>query len=274
MPSQGLSQPSYPDPTYVGNNSARIIGTDTVFDPNLGEQLVEIWEGTEIALATEARTRILPFGGKAKISQVDGPIYKMTVTWGDPPANAGEPEVPVERWERVTEYVQEDLRNNPRVIAAASTAETLNRWVNAIKAALKANQTLTQYYTSASDPNPVIDPAQEMIYQLYARGASSHEVKRTVLRVRRTFSVQYALRYNVDAVERIYTTAALRAAFGIPAPIAIHLPPDPALTPANTVWSWKQRQDNSVFLPGLNKIEESRDWVFAAWSTLLYELIG
>ncbi len=258
-----------PNPT--GNSTARIVSIETVFDPQIGEQQIENWEGEEEALISIARNQIIPSGGKCRVRQANGPIYGMSVSYGEV-QSGGTTETPIDRWERVTEYIQEDLRNNPHIITAAGTAATLNKWVQDIKAALKSNQTLTQFYTTEADPSPVIADEQEIIYQLYSRGTEAHEIKRFVLRLRRTISVNFVNRSVANAVETIYTTAALIANFGVPPEVANTLPATPAGAPVNTAWSWKQRQDNSVFLPGLNKIEESKDWVYAAWSTLLYTL--
>src|SRR6266511_1174693 len=100
-------------PTYCGNNSVHIVDTQTTFDPQTGQQTVETWEGTEEALISKAQNEIQPFGGKASIRQHEGPVYRMSVNWGDPTTTAAEQ--PIDRWERVTEYVQEDLRTNPNV---------------------------------------------------------------------------------------------------------------------------------------------------------------
>lgn len=256
----------------IGNGTARIVSYETVFDPQLGEQQIENWEGSEDALITVGRNQITPSGGKWRVQQHDGPIYRMAVNYGEV-QSSGVIEQPIDRWERVTEYIQEDLRNNPNVIALAGDAYTLNKWIKDVKAALKLNLTLDQYYGD-EDFDPIFASDEQIkLYELYARGTESHEIKRFVLRLRRTISVKYAARSVASAVENIYSTGALIANFGIPPEIANTLPANPATPPANTAWSWKQRQDNSVFLPGLNKIEESKDWVFASWSTLLYNLV-
>jgi len=259
-------------PAVIGNTTARIVSTETVFDPNFGEQEIQHWEGSEEALITVARNEILPSGGKCRVQQGEGPIYRMAVSYGEV-QSGGTTEQPIDRWERVTEYIQEDLRNNPNVIFAAGTAATLNKWVQDIKAALKSNLTLTQFYATDADPTPTIADEQQMIYELYARGTEAHEIKRFVLRLRRTISVNFATPSIANALERIFTTTSLIATFAIPPEVAGTLPANPFIAPAHTAWAWKQRQDNSVFLPGLNKIEESKDWVFAAWSTLLYTLV-
>lgn len=257
----------------VGITSARVVSIETVFDPQIGEQQIENWEGSEEALITIARNTVLPSGGKCRIQQMDGPIYRMGVSYGEV-QGGGTVETPVDRWERVTEYIQEDLRNNPNVIAAAGTAKTLNKWVTDVKAALKANLTLQEFYATESDPTPTVADEQILLYELYSRGTEAHELKRFVLRLRRTISVNFVGRSVADPIEKVYKTGRLISTFGIPTQVADTLPNDPPTSPAHTAWAWKQRQDNSVFLPGLNKIEESKDWVFAAWSTFLYTLLS
>jgi hypothetical protein len=256
----------------IGNSTAKIVSVETVFDPNLGEQQIENWEGSEEALISIARNTVIPSGGKCRVSQGDGPIYRMAVSYGEV-QSGGTTETPIDRWERVTEYIQEDLRQNPNVIAAAGTAKTLNKWVQDVKAALRANLELSEFYATEDDPNPTIADEQNLLYELYSRGTEAHEIKRFVLRLRRTISVNFVGRSVADPIEKVYITPTLISLFNVPPEVAGTLPANPPTSPAHTAWAWKQRQDNSVFLPGLNKIEESKDWVFAAWSTFLYILV-
>lgn len=293
---------AFPNNTHQqGSNTARKISVERVYDPNVGPVTVETWEGDEDALTTQAAQATKPVDGttdtagiRARVYQFEGPIFRMTKTIPDAGADAATDAQ--DRWERVTEYVQEDLRSNPKVIQAAGGSRTLQLWVSAIKAALGSKPvplTLTEYYQlvfpdettgtatltpdgesfTLSDFTTTVADEEEQIYDLYARGAEAHEIKRFVVRRRRTFSPDFAAKSLCNALEKIYTTSALIRAFAIPDVFAALLPADPGFVPTGTAWAWKERQDNLVYSPATNKIEETKDWVFAAWSTLLYELV-
>jgi hypothetical protein len=137
-----------------------------------------------------------------------------------------------------------------------------------IKEAIKEGvSTLAQFNSEYGNP----DPIQVSLYRLYARGAEASEEKRFVLRRRRTIPVEFAAPATVRAVELVYTTPKLITEFDVPASVIPLLPPDPGFQPADTLWGWRERANTSDFQPSINKVEEVMEWVFAAWSTILYE---
>jgi hypothetical protein len=249
----------------VGNNGIVLVGREIDWDPKEGPGVTEIYEGEEAALTTQA-VQWFKAGYRARVDPHQGPIYRMRVFFPDGRDNR---QVFTETWERTTEWAQLDIRNNPKVIkAAGGSSVTLALWVKDIKKALADGQQLSG----------TVDPGQEKLYTLYARGAEVYEVKRFVLRRRRVFPPKLASTVKLDVVEKIYTTAKLIVGWAVPALIVQQLPVDPAAadTPSDTAWGWRPRVDNSVTTLGrnANKTEEVLDFVFAAWSTLLYDIVA
>jgi len=244
-----------------GDVSARVIAVQPAFDPQYGYQTEIIYQGLQNAINSVAAQSTI-FGARTRVYQHEGPVYRASIIYGA--LQDGSNEVPVDQWERVTEYVQEDVWSNPKILALAGTATQAAAWKSQIDDWLA-----TRPY---QDPALVSNATQQAIYKLLLRGGASHELKRFVLRRRRTISIGYSAPAVANAVERIYTTGSLIAAWGIPASVASKLPEDPSTHPDDCVWAWKERQDNSIFVPAYNRVEEVKDFVFAAWSTLLYNV--
>jgi len=245
----------------IGNNGVRPVGSRTRFDPATGVEEVLVYEGEEDALRTEASNVMLSGLGKAEVYPHDGPSYRMDVVLPDDPATAAD------NWERVTEFVQEDFRENPKVISIVGTSATLALWVFQIKQALAGGQALTAVV-------PAPPASQQLLYDEMARGVTSHELRRIVLRRRRTIPIGWTSPRVPTAVEQIFTTGAMVRIFGIPPGVQAILPATPGFTPSGRDWGWKVRQDDSVLVPSTRKTQEVMQWTFAAWSTsLLYDLV-
>lgn len=115
-----------------------------------------------------------------------------------------------------------------------------------------------------------------LIYWNMLMGLENWEVRRVVLSRRRTVSARYAAQHVVDGVEKVYTTAGLKHYFAIPTAageIGTRLPSNPSTTPPGTAWAWKIRRQDSQQMRGTARVEEVIDWVFAAWSLTIYDLI-
>lgn len=107
-------------------------------------------------------------------------------------------------------------------------------------------------------------------------GLETWEPRRIILSRRRTCSAKYAAQHVVDGVEKVYTTAALKSLFAIPngtGEVGTRLPADPSATPPDSAWAWKIRRQDSQQLRGTARVEEVIDWQFAAWSTLIYDVV-
>lgn len=256
----------------TGYQLASLVSDEREFDPQLGHLQVQVWEGTKAAiLVKEAELEAAQWKLTRRKRNGNSPVYSI---------EASKPlDTPTDRWKIVTEMVQLDIRQNPKVIAAAVSADTLALWVQAIEAALAAGLSLPDYYTQVrgltGTDAPIISDEEQELYNLMAMGVTSYEVHRPVLTRSRIIAPDYPEPFLVEAVTAIYTTTGLIACFNPPQEIISRLPADlPSyLTPLDCVWGWKLRQQESDFLLSVNRVEEQHSWVFAAWPLLLYDVI-
>ena len=254
------------DVIKIGDTTARIIAEEREFDPVIGDRTVQTWEGDEEDLQAQA-TLFRQQGFRARVYQYGGPVYRMQVSLPDDGGGTGTPPQ-VDTWERITETAQEDIRNNPLLVAAVTATVPDNLKSAAMNAFYK------DFKQKIRDGNNQVtfgEPALQAFFDLLSRGTDAHEVRRTVLRRRRSLPLTYLAQSEVLAVERIYSTAALVNAYQVPQAIASKLPVAGDITPSNTAWGWKERADTST-ITGL-KVEELKEFVFAAWSTALYQHI-
>lgn len=260
----------------TGSPYAQRQSIEANFDPQYGNQVVETWCGTKIAIYSLA-DGFRVTGAKVRFRN-NGPLYTLTATFSNTATRDGTVELPVDKWEIVTEWAQVDLRANPKLQliceqdpGAGTGIDKLTKYYALAKEALK---TPDQIKLSALNIAPL---GQQAVYHLLSQGVESYEIKRLVLRRVRTTSPQYHAPIVLNAVEQIYTTAALISepptGVGVPGPITKQLPPNPTLTPKFCDWGWKEREQSSQFVLSLNKIEEQSDWVFAAWPFTLFDFI-
>jgi hypothetical protein len=242
--------------TRLGDISVREVGRRSRFDPARGVEVVITFQGEQAAIESDAATVKANGGTADSYFYADPGIYRMDVVYPDTADEANDV------WERVSEFVQEDLRSNPNVIAAAGTSDTLNLWFKDINAAVADGTGLSG-----------VSSQEQLLFDYVSRGQTSHEVRRIVLRRRRTIPIGFTTPRTPTAVESIYTTAALVLNFDIPPAVQAILPADPGSAPSGTTWAWKVRVDSSVLIPYERKTEEVMEWTFAAWSTLTYDLV-
>jgi hypothetical protein len=253
--------------TNIGFSGLHLVDSSYDWDPQNGVSRTDIWEGEENACNAEAAA-LETVGIRSRVYRHEGVEFRLQVFYPD--ANDGAQPF-VDTWERQTEWAQLDIRNSPKLLAEIGALiggpgeELIGTWHHQIKKLLSEEKNVP-----ASDPT-----LKKEMYRLYARGTEVYEVKRFVLRRRRTFSPQYAGRAVLDAVEKVYTTQKLIELFGIPQIIQMQLPQTPPTKPSESVWAWRSRVDNSTTQLGrVAKTEEVLDWVFAAWSTLLYDVVA
>jgi hypothetical protein len=247
------------------------VSEERVFDEQTGFQTVATYEGFKAAVDSALGLLSNIRGLRMNSRQDNGPWYRMTVSYAGTVEGTDEP--PVDTWSRIVEFAQEDIRNNPNVIklvtaaagVGATTAQIANKmfaWFKDIQDARKA------------DPPALPEPhdiGEDLVYELYSRGAEAHEQKRIVVRRRRIIPVSFAQPATIRAVEIVYTTEQLIAAFGVPLEFQPLLPPNPPFLPSNAMWGWRERSNTTDFVGSINKTEETMEWVFAAWSTVLYD---
>lgn len=254
----------------------RVVSTERVFDEASGFSTVITYEGFQAEVDSAMGLLAGQPGLRMGSRQVNGPWYRFTVSYAG--TEDGTQEGPVDKWSRDTEFAQVDIRQNVRVLELVSeVAEPggaefyLNASVHEIKEALKGGiGTLAEFNEEYGNP----DAIQVSLFRLYARGAEASEEKRYVVRRRRVIPIEFSQPVVVNAVEVVYTTAQLINTFQIPPAFAALLPANPSFVPADSMWGWRERANTTEFVPSTNKIEETLEWTFAAWSTILYNLIG
>lgn len=224
------------------------------FDPKFGYRVTEIWTGIKSQII--ALTNGWSAAGLANVITHRGPLWQAVVQYGYDPNTT---ETPYDQWSLDAEPAQISIWAHPIVdIAMNDFAGGPSAFRTGIESAARSGTALGAEYSGnlvAAD-----------LYKLLCRGTEAYEVKRAVLTKTRTFSLAYTERLIVDGIERVYTTTALIAEMNIPVEIQNQLPNDPPDTPSGCRWGWKVRTDRSEIIPALGKIQETRDWVFAAWS--------
>ena len=253
---------------HISNNG--LVGVvleriEWVFEPQYGYTWQYTYNGTEIAVRSAAATYELS-GYKTHVFH-NGSFWTLEATLPTG-LQEGVSEIPVDRWTIHTEFAQLDIFSHPSIQleTSAFSPATPSSYKKTIKDAVANGVGLPTSLNSY--------PFAQLLYQELLRGADSYEQKRPTLNRRRTISASWSTPIVIDAVEKFYSTAVLISAFAVPGRIAGQLPSNPALKPANTQWGWRIRQQVSEFTLALNKNEETTDWVFAAWSTLLYDYIS
>lgn len=241
------------------------VNSEWVIDPDLGDSIEETWQGLKYQIFSLAQG-FKKIGAKARVTH-RGPLYQVIVTIGQTPARGVE--VPVDKYEWDSEQFQVSIFN-----AAGPSAEALSYSVSANVPLSRYRQVIEDAVKKGTDiavpfPSESSFPWAWSLYRRLSVGVEAYPLKRLVLRRVRTFSLDYAGRIELSATPIAYSTAALVSTFAIPNKIALQLPeyPSNADTPAYTRWGWWMRTDRSEQIPALNKVEEVREWVFAAWST-------
>lgn len=271
----------------TGNSTAVRLGWDQQFDPTTGWQTAETWQGTKAQIGAIAPL-FRANGAKTKVSN-SGALWTLEATWtveyssgmdstvpaGTAPASA---EVALEVWNMTVELVQVDLRAAPALLALFGgptplAQETLSGAIQLADDAIKASLNLADYLASKGMTGIPLTPPYYQVYRLRAAGVVAFEEKRPTLSRVKTYSPTYPEPLRVSGVEVVYTSQSLISTFEIPVLIQGRMPLNPLVTRVEAAWGWKQRRQDSAYSYGKNKIEESSDWVFAQWSTVLYSFI-
>ena len=268
----------------TGNAQAVRSGWDQQFDPASGWVTVETWKGTKAQIAVIAPI-FRGAGAKTGVSN-EGALWTLVATWSvelSQNLNSSTPagavfvgEVPTETWNVNVELVQVDVRGaaGVRNLFATGTLgdETLAGAFALAEDAIKARQTPPAYLASKSiPPIPSTDlEAYMKVYRLKVRGVNAVEEKRPILSRTRSYSAYYDEPIKIVGADVVYTTSKLISTFKVPDLIQQKLPSNPPVTLTEARWGWKQRRQDGSYNASRNRIEESSDWVFAQWSTVIY----
>lgn len=235
-------------------------------DPVYGLRIVRRFEGPHDDAVAQGQLFILA-GSTISIDPVP-PNRAILYVRTPNPQEPNQP--PVDTWERTTELVQEDIRNNARLIASITSTVPDPLKSSAINAYYK------DFKQKIRDGGPYQNTVPELqaMFDLMSQGADAFLVRRIVLRRRRIIPSNVPAQSDVSALERFYSTARLIDTFSVPQDVASKLPVTSTPAPSNTQWGWMERMDTSIVTPAYAQTEEVKDWVFAAWSTLLYDYIS
>ncbi len=272
--------------------------SDLVLDPKYGPSTREVWRGQRASLLALSAT-YSSLGFRVDYSDNEG-AAQLTVTLpqGNDPSVS---ETPADTWEVITESDQQSVWQNKRVFDAARSRagatftadDVIANWRRRIANALAGKATTnaaiegpTEFVELNENSREPLTPHEAgfslnedaFLYRLYVkflRGEEQFEFRRVSLRLSRVVTANYAGRAVLDPIEKVYTTVKLQSTFSVPASVIARLPANPPanLTPTATAWSWKLRQDGYQILLSTNKVQETKDWIFGAWDTDLYELV-
>jgi hypothetical protein len=257
---------------FTGRAGAIKVEDGDDFDPQTGWSYFEIWRGPKPAILAKAAD-FRASGWKVRRQKWTGAFYQIQATYGSIPGEGGgsESEVPVDRYRIGTEFVQQDLKDNPLLIALAGSEADLALLIRDIDKALADGISLEE---AIAQGLPFADAIYRPVFNLRARGQMAYELKRPILTRIRSVTTSYPRQFVMTASPAIYKTAALIRVFGIPANVVARLPADPAAKPSNTEWAWFWKQQDSDIISTTNRAQEMDSWHFAHWSTATYTLVS
>jgi len=263
----------------TGSNVAVRSGWEQQFDPATGWKTVETWNGSKSQIA--AIIQSFRDNGAATSVKNSGALWTLTVTWSldynqDTNKQAGAPpaaEETLDTWDVDVELADVDVRASPKVITFLGDEYKVAVAFKQVDAAIKAGLSIDKYLESISISSIIPIIKLEVIYRLRSRGVTTLTEKRPILTRKRTYTSAYTTPIQINAVETVYTTSALITNFSVPNIIQQKLPVTPVVTQAEAAWGWRIRKQSGTFTVARNKIEETMDFVFAQWSTLLYDFI-
>jgi hypothetical protein len=250
-----------------GYGGATRIRSELAFDPTLGDGVTETWEGPRTAILSLYRQqRLLGYRCKARNA---GAKWQFEIFIGRTEAA----EQPIDRFTWDRDYIQQSIFNLPQAAVEAAKFTDQGLFISAADYRKAIEDSVTQGKANkwAAD-GLVVGP---FLFDLLSRGVEAYEVERLVLRRTRSFSTNFTPRIVLEPLPVVYSTQGLIDTFDIPNEISAQFPKDPdkAFTPSGTRWGWKTRHDSSDQIPALGKVQEIKEWVFAAWSTGIYTFI-
>ena len=264
----------------TGSNVAVRSGWEQQFDPASGWKTVETWNGSKAQIT--AIIQSFQNSGAATSVKNNGALWTLIVTWSldyskDTDKQAGaapEAEQTLDTWDVDVEWAQVDVRSSPKIIVYLGGEYQVAVAFKQVDAAIKAGVSIEKYMQSLNMSSIIPINKLEVIYRLRSRGVTTVEEKRPILSRKRTYTSQYTTPIQINAVEIIYTTSKLIDLFNVPSIIQQKLPVTPPITQAEAAWGWKLRKQSGTFTVARNKIEETMDFVFAQWSTLIYDFVS
>jgi hypothetical protein len=236
--------------------------SEITFDPVLGDGVMEWWKGPKQAILGMAR--YFKEQGYRCTARSAGPLWEFQIFIGKSDSD----EAAQDRWTFDKDFPQISIFALPWVAAEAAKYVSKAQYRKDLEDAVKNGK---------DNPLDVTQfPLSIGVYEDLSRGTEAYEVERVILRRTRTYSFTFPDKIVLQPLPVVYSEKTLVATFKIPASIQAQMPDPPAdvtLTPSGTRWAWKTRHDSCDEIPYLNKFQEIKEWVFAAWSTHLYAVL-
>lgn len=233
--------------TSFKGDSVVFVGSEGERDPFGVQVTTYSFEGVASAMAALAASQ--PLGIKVGTHQ-RGAVVGVDLTYS--------PDAFFDRWETDKENIDKDLLYNIAFnILTLAEKNEVRRWRGDPTSTLNVN----------------IDPAGNhtvllgQIQDLVLAGTEAYQVSTLILKRTRKLSVNLAPTITLSEQTVFYSTAQMLSVFDCP--ITNILPVNPYPPPANHAWGWLPRQANRSYI-AKGIMEEHSDWVFAAWSTVLY----
>lgn len=266
----------------VHGSATVLVGTETVFDPNNGLELRQVYKGAQASI--DALVQAYYLAGWKVTKSLENGVHQCAVTI--PNYDGTNPETPIDKWQVNFDFFQTPIWDHPGIMYGiqlyadtyysgdydACLCDLRCTIENGLKGKHYSNGEWVEYGCSPVPPGSTTFEAGSFGYKLYSllmRGTESFEVERPVLSRVRTYSAAYLTRFQMPVWPTIYTTSQLISAYAIPAVTQTQMPSDPAFVPTDCTWGWKERRHN-LEIDYQGKVTETLDWVFAAWSNLLY----
>lgn len=258
----------------------QLVTAERSYNPRSGFRTTFTWRGTRAAIESKAN-QLAAVGLEYRTTQ-NGASYTLVAnfpdladgTGGD---GGGTPGDVAEVWE----FDQEDEMVSVWSLAVVDFAlQSILAANGAPPAQIRKGieRDLADGVAFSLQLAPALDVYKETlldVYDLLRRGVEAIPFKRPTISRTRTLAYNSPQRAAIQLVPNAYTTAGLIEVFNVPSLIAQQIPALPKVVPpAGTFWGWRWRLDKTRFIGSLAKVEENRDWVFAAWPVLAFNRVG
>lgn len=269
-----------------------MVGSEVNFDPSSGYVARTTWRGSP-SQCTAYHASLVASGIRAVLTSRGGVGEVSVLSQGNPDAVGAE--VPVDKWEIGTEFMQVPIWGHPNLAnyangydGATSIAEGIARIRQDMELALKG-KTLNSEGKVESEVGPAPTAPSDVtaefgsngellkIYKNLCRGQDAYPITVPVLSRVRTYSAALLTvskttgRMKVPDLPIAYRTATLISTYAVPVVMQTQMPDTPATVPEDAEWAWQERR-HTLEVNWVGKVTEVQDWVFGAHSTVIYTI--
>lgn len=188
------------------------------------------------------------------------------------------PDVFADKWEIDKEVLEKDIMYHPvfALLSPGAFAE-IRRWRQdptgsdmfltpgvPITTLQGSDGKTSQLMLSPNDLTPM-----GQLKELVLRGTEAFQIATLIAKRTRQLSVPMPPTLDLSEQTQFYSTTRFTSNENVP---ALGLPTNPYSPPTDTQWGWLPRLRNRSYV-SRGFMEEHSDWVFAAWSTILYTYV-